>query len=105
MEFLRLGGHGVVTVSGNVAPRQVSDLCRAVAEGEMQKAAEIDDSLQPLNAALFVESNPIPVKWALYEMGLISSAIRLPLTVHADEFREQLKDAMNTAGITTGGQP
>ena len=105
LEFLRLGGHGVVTVSGNVAPRQVSDLCRAVAEGEMEKAAEIDDSLQPLNAALFVESNPIPVKWALYEMGLISSAIRLPLTVHADEFREQLKDAMNTAGITTGGQP
>ena len=104
LEFLRLGGHGVVTVSGNVAPRQVSDLCRAVAEGEIEKAAEIDDSLQPLNTALFVESNPIPVKWALHEMGLISSAIRLPLTVYADEFHEQMKDAMNTAGVTTGGQ-
>ena len=104
LEFLRLGGHGVVTVSGNVAPRQMSDLCRAVAEGEIEKAAEIDDSLQPLNTALFVESNPIPVKWALHEMGLISSAIRLPLTVYADEFHEQMKDAMNTAGITTGGQ-
>jgi 4-hydroxy-tetrahydrodipicolinate synthase len=104
LEFLRLGGHGVVTVSGNVAPRQMSDLCRAVAEGEIEKAAEIDDSLQPLNTALFVESNPIPVKWALHEMGLISSAIRLPLTVYADEFHEQMKDAMNTAGVTTGGQ-
>ena len=104
LEFLRLGGHGVVTVSGNVAPRQMSDLCRAVAEGEIEKAAEIDDSLQPLNTALFVESNPIPVKWALHEMGLISSAIRLPLTVYADEFHEQMKDALNTAGVTTGGQ-
>ncbi|VUX55636.1 dihydrodipicolinate synthase [uncultured Woeseiaceae bacterium] len=104
LEFLRLGGHGVVTVSGNVAPRQMSDLCRAVAEGEIEKAAEIDDSLQPLNTALFVESNPIPVKWALHEMGLISSAIRLPLTVYADEFHEQMKDAMNTAGVTTAGQ-
>ena len=104
LEFLRLGGHGVVTVTGNVAPRQMSDLCRAVAEGEIEKAAEIDDSLQPLNTALFVESNPIPVKWALHEMGLISSAIRLPLTVYADEFHEQMKDAMNTAGVTTGGQ-
>jgi 4-hydroxy-tetrahydrodipicolinate synthase len=104
LEFLRLGGHGVVTVSGNVAPRQLSDLCRAVAEGEIEKAAEIDDSLQPLNTALFVESNPIPVKWALHEMGLISSAIRLPLTVYADEFHEQMKDAMNTAGVTSGGK-
>ena len=104
LEFLKLGGHGVVTVSGNVAPRQVSDMCRAVAVGDIAKAAEIDQSLQPLNTALFVESNPIPVKWALHEMGLISSVIRLPLTVYADEFHEQMKDAMNTAGITTGDQ-
>jgi len=104
LEFLKLGGHGVVTVSGNVAPRQVSDMCRAVADGDFAKAAEIDQSLQPLNTALFVESNPIPVKWALHEMGLISSVIRLPLTVYADEFHEQMKDAMNTAGITTGDQ-
>ena len=104
LEFLKLGGHGVVTVSGNVAPRQVSDMCRAVADGDIAKAAEIDQSLQPLNTALFVESNPIPVKWALHEMGLISSVIRLPLTVYADEFHEQMKDAMNTAGITTGDQ-
>jgi 4-hydroxy-tetrahydrodipicolinate synthase len=104
LEFLKLGGHGVVTVSGNVAPRQVSDMCRAVADGDIEKAAKIDQGLQPLNTALFVESNPIPVKWALHEMGLISSAIRLPLTTYADEFHEHMKDAMKTAGITTGDQ-
>jgi 4-hydroxy-tetrahydrodipicolinate synthase len=102
LEFLKLGGHGVVTVSGNVAPRQVSDMCKAAADGEMNKAAEIDASLQPLNTALFAESNPIPVKWALHQMGLISSAIRLPLTVYADKFHQGMKDAMNTAGVATG---
>ena len=104
LEFLKLGGHGVVTVSGNVAPRQVSQMCRLVVDGNMEKAGEIDENLQPLNAALFAESNPIPVKWALHEMGLISKAIRLPLTTYASEFHEQMKDAMNTAGINTGDQ-
>ncbi len=104
LEFLNLGGHGVVTVSGNVAPGQVSDMCRAVADGSIEKAAEIDESLQPLNKALFIESNPIPVKWALHEMGLISAVIRLPLTAYADEFHVQMKDAMQTAGITIGNQ-
>ena len=104
LDFLKLGGHGVVTVSGNVAPRQVSDLCRAVKDGDIDKAAEIDERLQPLNRALFVESNPIPVKWALHQMGLISSSIRLPLTIYANEFHEQMKDAMKTAGIKTRDQ-
>jgi 4-hydroxy-tetrahydrodipicolinate synthase len=104
LEFLKLGGHGVVTVSGNVAPRQVSDMCKAAADGDLQKATDIDATLQPLNKALFVESNPIPVKWALHEMGLISPAIRLPLTIYADKFHEGMKDAMKTAGITTGDQ-
>jgi 4-hydroxy-tetrahydrodipicolinate synthase len=104
LEFLQLGGHGVVTVSGNVAPRQVAQMCKAATEGKLQEAADIDASLQPLNTALFAESNPIPVKWALHEMGLISSAIRLPLTVYADEFHQGMKDAMAKAGITAGGQ-
>jgi 4-hydroxy-tetrahydrodipicolinate synthase len=104
LEFLKLGGHGVVTVSGNIAPRQVANMCKAAADGDLNKAAEIDASLQPLNTALFVESNPIPVKWALQQMGLISEAIRLPLTVYADEFHEGMRDAMNTAGITAGNQ-
>ena len=104
LEFLKLGGHGVVTVSGNVAPRQVAEMCKAVAGGDMEKATEIDENLQALNTALFLESNPIPVKWAVNQMGLISSAIRLPLTNYASEFHDQMKDAMKTAGIATGDQ-
>ena len=104
LEFLKLGGHGVVTVSGNVAPRQVAEMCKAVAGGDMEKATEIDENLQALNTALFLESNPIPVKWAVNQMGLISSAIRLPLTNYASEFHDQMKDAMKTAGIATGNQ-
>jgi 4-hydroxy-tetrahydrodipicolinate synthase len=102
LEFLKLGGHGVVTVSGNVAPRQVSQMCQAAADGDIDQATKIDESLQPLNTALFAESNPIPVKWALHRMGLISSAIRLPLTVYADEFHAGMQNAMKTASITTG---
>jgi dihydrodipicolinate synthase/N-acetylneuraminate lyase len=104
LEFLKLGGHGVVTVTGNVAPGAVSDMCRAVAAGEIDEAAAIDVKLQPLNAALFAESNPIPVKWALQRMGMISSSNRLPLTVYAEEFHDQMIDAMNIAGIEIGGQ-
>lgn len=104
LEFLKLGGHGVVTVCGNVAPRQVSEMCKAVADGDTEKATAIDERLQPLNTALFVESNPIPVKWAVNQMGLISSAIRLPLTKYASEFHDQMNDAMKTAGIATGSQ-
>ena len=104
LEFLKLGGHGVVTVSGNVAPRQVSAMCKAVADGDIEKATEIDENLLPLNTALFVESNPIPVKWALHEMGLLSPAIRLPLTTYASEFHDQMKDAMKKAGIAATEQ-
>lgn len=101
LEFLKLGGHGVVTVTGNVAPRQVADLCKAAVDGDLERAAEIDARLQPLNKALFAESNPIPAKWALCEMGLISPAIRLPLTVYAEKFHDGMRDAMTTAGVAT----
>lgn len=102
LEFLRLGGHGVVTVSGNVAPRQVSQLCQAAADGDFDAAGRIDESLQPLNAALFAESNPIPVKWVLHQMGLISSAIRLPLTEYAQQYHKDMRVAMERAGVEMG---
>ena len=70
----------------------------------LEKAAAIDEKLQPLNAALFVQSNPIPVKWALHRMGLIPPSIRLPLTIYADEYHEQMKGAMNIAGISIEGR-
>lgn len=102
LEFIRLGGHGVVTVSGNVAPRAVAELCRA-ATGDTDRARVLDASLQPLNDALFVESNPIPVKWALQQMGLISGEIRLPLTPFAGQYHAQMKDALKIVGVTLEG--
>lgn len=98
-EFMEIGGHGVVTVSGNVAPRLMADMCRAQLAGDTATAKELDEKLQPLNKAMFLESNPIPVKWALAEMGLIKEGIRLPLTPFAGEFHEQTRQAMAQAGI------
>jgi 4-hydroxy-tetrahydrodipicolinate synthase len=100
--FIEQGGNGVVTVTGNVAPGLMADMCRAQLAGDSDRAEELDAKLQPLNTALFLESNPIPVKWALAEMGLISGGIRLPLTPFAERFHEQARAAMQGAGITAG---
>ena len=99
LEFIENGGNGVVTVCGNVAPRLMADMCRAALAGESEKAKQLDDKLQPLNKALFIESNPIPVKWALAEMGLIPPGIRLPLTPYAEEYHAEMRQAMANAGI------
>jgi 4-hydroxy-tetrahydrodipicolinate synthase len=101
-EFIELGGHGVITVTGNVAPRLMADMCRAQAANDNDGALILDEKLQPLNTAMFLESNPIPVKWALAEMGMISTGIRLPLTPFSDRFHQQMRDAMRHAGIAAG---
>jgi 4-hydroxy-tetrahydrodipicolinate synthase len=101
-EFMEIGGHGVVTVTGNVAPRLMADMCKAQLRGDTARANELDARLQPLNKAMFLESNPIPVKWALAEMGLIKKGIRLPLTPFAGQFHEQTRQAMAQAGIAAG---
>ncbi len=100
LPFIEQGGHGVVTVSGNVAPRQVSRLCKLAHAGRHEEAAALDETLQPLNKALFVESNPIPVKWAVSEMGLMAPNIRLPLTPYSEQFHDQMRSAMRVAGVT-----
>lgn len=99
MAFIENGGHGVVTVSGNVAPRLMADMCRAALAGEHDRARELDDKLQPLNKALFRESNPIPLKWALAEMRLIGPGIRLPLTPYAEKYHVEMREALTNAGI------
>jgi len=99
LEFLKEGGHGIVTVSGNVVPAAIARLCSLVAEGAFDEAKEIDDSLQLLNDALFVESNPIPVKWALNQMGLIPPHLRLPMTQIAPEHHDQMRAALAVAGV------
>jgi len=100
LEFIRRGGHGVVTVSGNVVPAAVAELCRLASAGDIDRANSLDESLQALNNALFVESNPIPVKWALHQMGLIGEGIRLPLTPFSNKFHDQMRAALAIAGVT-----
>ena len=101
LPFMEQGGHGVVTVSGNVAPRQLSRLCTLAREGKSADAKALDDTLQPLNKMLFVESNPIPVKWAVSEMGLIEPHIRLPLTPFSAQYHQDMLAAMRTADVDT----
>ena len=96
--FIEQGGHGVVTVSGNVVPDQVATLCRLAAAGKASEARALDDRLQPLNKALFVESNPIPVKWAVSQLGLMEPHIRLPLTPYSEQYHDQMRSAMRQAG-------
>jgi len=100
LAFIEQGGDGVITVSGNVVPRQVAEMCRLALAGESADARAIDDMLQPLNKALFVESNPIPVKWAVSEMGLMGPTIRLPLTPYSKVHHEAMREAMRTAGVS-----
>ena len=97
--FIEQGGHGVVTVSGNVVPAQVAALCRLAANGKTSEAKALDDRLQPLNEALFIESNPIPVKWAVSQMGLIEPCIRLPLTPYSEQYHDAMRSAMRQAGV------
>ena len=102
LSFIEQGGHGVVTVSGNVVPRQMARMCQLALDGNSDEAKAIDDSLQPLNKMLFVESNPIPVKWAVAEMGLMEGHIRLPLTPFSSRYHEKMRSAMRGAGAKVG---
>ena len=99
LPFLEQGGHGVVTVSGNVVPSALARLCALAAAGKLTEAKALDDTLQPLNKALFVESNPIPVKWAVSQMGLIPPYLRLPMTEFNEQYHEKMRLAMTTAGV------
>ena len=98
-EAILQGAKGVISVTANVAPALMHQLCEAALAGDRQRAEEIDQALQPLHKALFLESNPIPVKWALAQMGLISSEIRLPLTILSEEYHTAVKDAMKHVGV------
>ena len=96
---LLLGGHGVISVTANVAPKQMHEMCQAAFAGELLRARAVNQSLFALHQTLFVEANPIPVKWALQEMGRIASGIRLPLTPLSATHHETLRNALRAAGI------
>jgi 4-hydroxy-tetrahydrodipicolinate synthase len=99
LAFILLGGHGTISVTANVAPRLMHEMCAAALAGELIKARTINARLFGLHRHLFVEANPIPVKWALNQMGLIDGGIRLPLTPLSAEHHEQVRQAMRDAGV------
>ena len=99
MELILLGGKGNISVTANVAPAAMHDMCKAALAGDRKTAASFNERLDILHTTLFVESNPIPVKWALHEMGLIPPGIRLPMTPLADEYHETIRHALRQAGV------
>jgi 4-hydroxy-tetrahydrodipicolinate synthase len=104
IEWIGAGAHGVISVTANAAPRRMREACAAALAGDMATARAIDAELQPLHKTLFVEANPIPVKWAVARMGLIGSAIRLPLAELPLAQHDAVLGAMRAAGITLEDQ-
>ncbi|GBG14121.1 4-hydroxy-tetrahydrodipicolinate synthase [Novimethylophilus kurashikiensis] len=94
-----MGGHGVISVTANVAPKLMHDMCEAAFAGELTTARRINQALFPLHKKLFIEANPIPVKWVLHQMGRIGGGIRLPLTPLSAAHHEALRAAMQAADI------
>ncbi|MDV6340602.1 4-hydroxy-tetrahydrodipicolinate synthase [Nitrosomonas sp. Is24] len=97
--FLLLGGHGVISVTANVAPRMMHDMCAAAFAGDLNTARALNNKLLRLHIDLFVEANPIPVKWAVEQMGLIGPGIRLPLTPLSSQYHQLIREAMQSANI------
>ena len=93
------GGHGNVSVTANIAPRLMHELCMAALAGDVRGAMAIQMQLLPLHKGLFVEANPIPVKWAAAKMGLCSEAIRLPLTPLSENLRPALQTLLASTGL------
>ena len=99
LALMLLGGHGVISVTANAAPRLMHELCVAAFKGDLATAREINGKLIGLHQKLFVEANPIPVKWVVEQMGLIDSGMRLPLTQLSQGYHETLRQAMRQAGL------
>jgi 4-hydroxy-tetrahydrodipicolinate synthase len=99
LALMLVGGHGVISVTANAAPRLMHEMCAAALAGNIGRAREINNRLLGLHRHLFCEANPIPVKWAMQQMGLIKSGIRLPLTPLSASCHDMVRDAMRQAGI------
>lgn len=99
VELMLAGGHGDISVTANVAPKQLSKLCQLAVDGKAEEARELQNSLMPLHSAMFVESNPIPVKWAVAEMGLAHHGLRLPMTNLDARYHQQVREALQQLGL------
>ena len=93
-DFLKMGGDGVISVAANVIPRSISSICRHVSENNISQAKKLNEDNDNLYELLFVESNPIPVKWIAYKMGLVENSIRLPLTILDEQYQENIISEM-----------
>jgi len=99
MALMLLGAQGVISVTANVAPKLMHEMCVAAMAGDRKEACAINAKLFPLHQKLFVEANPIPVKWVLQQMGLVGPGMRLPLVALSQQHHEALRDAMKSASI------
>ena len=99
LALMLLGAHGVISVTANVAPRMMHEMCIAAAAGDLEVARAINNKLLRLHTDLFVEANPIPVKWAVAQMALIGNGIRLPLTPLSTQYHQLVKEAMRLAQV------
>lgn len=100
-EMMLGGGDGVISVTANVAPQKMAQMCEAALKKDTETTHKLDSELLGLHQQLFIESNPIPSKWALKEMGLIGEGIRLPLVPLAKECHAAVREAMQQAGVIT----
>ena len=99
LPLMLMGGHGVISVTANVAPRLMQEMCAAALSGDIARAREANNRLLGLHTKLFVEGNPIPVKWALAQMGMIEPGIRLPLVPLSANYHDVVREAMRQAGV------
>ncbi|HEY3700287.1 MAG TPA: 4-hydroxy-tetrahydrodipicolinate synthase [Spongiibacteraceae bacterium] len=99
LDLMLAGAKGDISVTANVAPQLMSQMCAAALRGDAASAREINEKLMPLHEKLFVEANPIPVKWAVAELGKIGTGIRLPLTPLSESVRPAVRAAMRSAGL------
>ena len=99
MALMLAGGAGNISVTANVAPRAMHEMCKAAMAGDIATAVAINNKVFPLHQKLFIEPNPVPVKWALAEMGMMPAGIRLPLVPLADDCHETVRTALRDAGV------
>lgn len=98
-KLMLLGGHGNISVTANVLPKKMAELCRLSLAGKEAEAEALNAELMAMHSVLFLESNPIPVKWALHQMGRMTAGIRLPLTPLAAQYRDTLQHALSSFGL------
>lgn len=99
VDFIAAGGVGEISVTANVAPKLVAQMCELAAQGKVEEARAINARLADVHTAMFLESNPIPVKWALAKMGLMPNGIRLPLTPLDAKYHSQVEQALRAANL------